>query len=204
MLPSTSCGVLAAREGRTVRSGAAPSVLRARAGALWWLSGASRSIDRIEQRGPRPSLHGRRPTTGRSTQRCWRACWQAHPPRSTHRPPGSRTRSRPVPVGPNQPMNPTVGIANRLPTSAIATGIIRTTVRLRIAYRTGRRSPDSRRIEPTNVAPKTVHTPIDRRIPAVSLKSSARSSEWRVTPPKARPARNAAMKPLPPRATEAK
>ena len=37
------------------------------------------------------------------------------------------------PRGPNQPMNATVGSASRLPISAIATGTIRMTVRLRIA-----------------------------------------------------------------------
>ena len=37
------------------------------------------------------------------------------------------------PRGPNQPTNATVGSARRLPTSAIATGTMRMTVRLRIA-----------------------------------------------------------------------
>ncbi len=58
--------------------------------------------------------------------------------------------------------------------------------------------------DPTSVAPKIAQTPIDRRIPAASLNSSARSSEWRVAVPNARPARKAATKPFPPRATEAK
>ena len=108
------------------------------------------------------------------------------------------------PRGPNQPTKATVGRPSRLPTSAIVTGTMRMTVRLRMAYRIGRRSSVIWNSELTKEAPKTVHTAIDKRIPAASLNSSAGFLGRCVAAPKASPATKAATNPLPPSATDAK
>ena len=104
------------------------------------------------------------------------------------------------PRGPNQPRKPTVRRLAPLPIMAIATGSIRTTVRLSTAYAAALQVRCSRP-GPSRIAPKieerhAAEQAADLLVQAAMPRSDSRADESRIS----LPARNAAMNPEPPRA----
>ena len=122
----------------------------------------------------------------------------AFPPRSSSASSANTTEARPR--GPNQPTNAIVGHPSFAPIRASATGIILITVRLSTAYTTSCQVRCSN-VGATATAPNASHTSSDTSAPVSSTNGT---SGWPRRPAvlaNARPPVNAAMKPLPCRAT---
>ena len=111
-----------------------------------------------------------------------------------------RNTSEASPRGPNQPMKATVGSPTCRPASARATGSIRTTVRLSTAYTTTCQVI-SGSASVIATAPKITQVAAARRSPALSVNTPTSVRGDPTMRPKVRPPTNAAMKPLPPRAS---
>ena len=96
------------------------------------------------------------------------------------------------PRGPNQPTNPSVGPLARVPNIAIATGSIRTIVRLRTAYRASSQvnSPSA---GPSRIAPKSTKVTPLSTFPTCSLRSLISSGSFPSASRKVMPATKAAM-----------
>ena len=162
-----------------------------RAGRSPWLGVAAGGAPRSRDLGPglRSSENGVMslcgPGLGSQGDERWAAtCCPEHP--------GGAWR------GPNQPRYMTVGARERVPSSAIATGTIRTTVRLSSAY-----TPSchvARSISGfMNSAPKKTNVTALSSVPRSCAGSGSAVLVCRpLAAPKTSPATNAAMKPLPP------
>jgi hypothetical protein len=105
------------------------------------------------------------------------------------------------PRGPNQPMNAMVSRRRPTPWSEMATGSIRTTVRLSRAYAIAVPSIPSVTTGPTKSTPNMIHTKNEAKRPTVSANSTGPCIDPRVAAPNRSPPTNAAMNPLPPIAT---
>src|SRR6202012_5574963 len=120
------------------------------------------------------------------------------PPRSSSASNANTTEARPR--GPNQPTNAVVGQPSLVPSRASATGTIRTTVRLSTAYTTSCQVRCSN-IGTTAIAPTPSHTSSDTSAPVSSTNGTSGWPRRFAVLANASPPVNAAMKPLPCRAT---